>query len=66
MAHDLTVPLAGGAPESICNRPSAHAVPTICPQLQVTPVNYSHVFLLLEHDPTPLPASLKLPRRSSP
>jgi hypothetical protein len=27
----------------ICYRPPAHTVPTFCPQLQITPVNYSDV-----------------------
>jgi hypothetical protein len=30
-----------------CGAP-AHAVPTICPQLQISPVSYSYVFSLLD------------------
>jgi hypothetical protein len=49
-----------GAPESICNRVCAHAVPTICPQLQITSVNYRYVVSQLRRDLSPRPASLRI------
>ena len=49
----MVVPLLVCFGLGICNRPSAHAVPTICPQLQVNPVNYRDVFSLLGRYPGP-------------
>jgi hypothetical protein len=43
----MVVPLLVCFGLGICNRPSAHAVPTICPELRLSPVNYRDVFLQL-------------------